>query len=513
MIPQPLLIFRKDTRHLWPEILIVLVLFVAFAASAPSGWTGSEYAGYLTILATLLKVLMPVAWLVIISRLIHDESLVGDRQFWTSRPYHWGLLLAAKILFLLAYIYLPFFLMQVYLLKHAGLHPLTVLPALGHNLLLLTAVLIVPIVAIATVTSTFPRLLLSVLGAILYILVLLGVVGYLTFLHMQVPHLDWILNGIFILVPLIVVALQYRTRKTELSRILLIATPLVAAVILLAVPTSALISHAYPALSASAAPKMGALSDRYKPNPVGRLLVRRNMVAVSLPYSIAGIDEQTDYIVQGVRAHISGAGVEYTSPYLTPIQPPQLNGGTPATLLSFSMPVELFNKVRTTPVDLHLDLAAEHLNADKPSTWKATAEPFSVPGKGLCSFPEDGDPTGVPTCRYPLTQPEISFVTAPLSAGSCSAGGQKIPARGSIGGKGSALDFDPVITVPMTLRTGDPDPQHTYVLCPGTDLSFIEATQQANASLSVEQKGVVLDPFAARIPPPAAQGGNPRLQQ
>ena len=137
----------------------------------------------------LLHVLMPVAWMVVIARLIQDEPLVGDRQFWTSRPYHWGSLLAAKVLYMVVFLYLPFFLMQVYLLKHAGLYPTTVIPALLHNLLLLTVLIIVPIAAIAAVTSTFPRLLLTVIAAIIYVVIVAVVFGIVVFQRMPAPHL------------------------------------------------------------------------------------------------------------------------------------------------------------------------------------------------------------------------------------------------------------------------------------------------------------------------------------
>jgi hypothetical protein len=58
-LPQPLQIFRKDLMHLWPETLFVLLLFVAFCFAAPSGWSGSEFAGYILVLAWLIKIMMP----------------------------------------------------------------------------------------------------------------------------------------------------------------------------------------------------------------------------------------------------------------------------------------------------------------------------------------------------------------------------------------------------------------------------------------------------------------------
>jgi hypothetical protein len=177
------------------------------------------------------------------------------------------------------------------------------------------------------------------------------------------------------------------------------------------------------------------------------------------------------------------------------------------------MPLDVFNKVHTAPADLHVDFAVEQLKADKPSTWHATLLPFSVPGNGICTFPPDSDPNSVPTCRYPLKQPDISFVTAPLAAGSCAnPAAAPVTGQASLGGRGNTLDFDPVITVPLTFQTGDPDPQHNYVLCPGTALTFVEATALPNASLVLDQKQVTLDPFAARFAPQQPRPGRPQPQ-
>ena len=200
--PQSLHIFRKDLLHLWPETLVVVLLFVAFAWTASSAWLHTQAAIASTLLGGFLKIfLMPVSWLVVITRLIQDESLVGDRQFWTSRPYHWAKLLAAKLLYLFVFLYVPFFLMQVFLLKHAGLYPTLALPALLKNLLLLTVIIVIPLAAIAAVTSTFARMLLSTVGAIIYLLIVsLGVV-YLLLRRMPPPGLEYFLYGLIILLP------------------------------------------------------------------------------------------------------------------------------------------------------------------------------------------------------------------------------------------------------------------------------------------------------------------------
>lgn len=104
---QTLHIIAKDARRFWPEIAILIVTTAAFARIYPnqwltpglyavSGWGGFAGPQGLQLLATVLAVLVPVSWLLLIARVIHGESLVGDRQFWLTRPYEWKQLLAAK---------------------------------------------------------------------------------------------------------------------------------------------------------------------------------------------------------------------------------------------------------------------------------------------------------------------------------------------------------------------------------------------------------------------------------
>ena len=422
-LPQPLHIFRKDLLHLWPETLFVLLLFVGFAAAAPSGWSGSEYAGYIVALSWLIKILMPISWLVLIARAIQDESLVGDRQFWTSRPYDWLSLFASKLLLIFVCIYVPFFLMQVYLLHHAGLHPTLVIPALLHNLLLLTVFLIVPLAALSAVTGTFPRVLLSFIGAIIYVLILLVIVGLSLLLQMPTPHLDWLIYAVFILLPAIALVYQYKTRKTLHSRLILAATPLLGALIVLGTPRNGIIEHNYPLLTGTSAPVLTGLADRFHPNtpPTGKLATVRDYVSITLPAGVAGVAKDVHFIVRGTRTSINGPGVLYLSPFLNSPRSDEFSAERPVSPVSFLLPLDIFNRIHNTPVDLHIQLVADQLKADNPSTWHATLLPFSVPGNGVCSFPSGNtNPDAPPTCRYPLQQPDVSFVSAPLSPGSCS---------------------------------------------------------------------------------------------
>src|SRR5205814_2563869 len=97
--------------------------------------------GGIGFFAGCLVVLVPISWWLLIARLVHGERLVGNTQFWLTRPYEWPKFLAAKLLFLAAFLYLPFFIAQCVLLAEGGFNPTSYLPGLFYNLLLATGAL------------------------------------------------------------------------------------------------------------------------------------------------------------------------------------------------------------------------------------------------------------------------------------------------------------------------------------------------------------------------------------
>src|SRR5207253_3502522 len=78
---QALHIFKKDVRHLWFEITMVICVVAAFT------FTGSRRALWLMDPATnriaawtLVMILLPLTWWTLIARVIHDEALPGDSR-------------------------------------------------------------------------------------------------------------------------------------------------------------------------------------------------------------------------------------------------------------------------------------------------------------------------------------------------------------------------------------------------------------------------------------------------
>ena len=499
--PQPIHILRKDLMHLWPETLIVVGLFVACAWASPSRWTASqnEIVGLVPFLAIFLKAfLMPVSWLVLVSRLIHDEPLVGDRQFWTSRPYHWLSLLAAKVLYLLVFLYLPFLLMQIYLLKHAGLYPATAIPELLHNLLLLTVIIVIPIAAISAVTSSFVKTLLSFIGAIIYLIILSVSIYFIVVHRMPPPALEPIITGLFILLPAVALIYQYATRRTAISRALLIATPAVIALLLLITPAKALIEHAYPV---SSTPKLASLPDGigpHAPEP-GDLYVVSNRVQLGIPFTVADADKDSNYIVTGIAATIDAPGVHWSSPYIAPSQEAHFNAGSPITAVPVVIPLDIFNQLGHAPADVHLTITVQQIKADHPVTWKASGNSFDVPGHGVCSF-DPLHPDSPPVCRYPFKTPDLNFASAPLSSTCSDPAAEKQTGIAQMNSGPSFVDFDPVNTQSLSFSTPG-SKEAPGLLCPGTPISFVEGHDQAKLRLEVDEKHLLLENYATHASP------------
>lgn len=209
-----LLVFKKDVRRLWWEVLITLVLLAALARMDCYRW--DYVAGSME---GLMNLLVPFAWAYLIAVLIQQESLVGDRQFWISRPYRWPALLAAKAFFVLAFIHIPLFLADCTILLYHGFQPLAYLPSLLSKQVLLAFVITLPAAGLAAVTKNLAQFLLAAVAICGSGAILAGSVEpYL------VPWIavDAVRRGIpialIVLAAAAIILLQFRGRRTWLSR-------------------------------------------------------------------------------------------------------------------------------------------------------------------------------------------------------------------------------------------------------------------------------------------------------
>ena len=197
--------------------------------TAPNMWTvdtDQETRSRLLLLCRAFTLLVPVGWWFLSARAVQEESLVGDRQFWITRPYRWYLLLAAKALMILALMVAPYIVAQLVTLHEAHFASAPYLGPVTRNALILIGCVVLPVFAIATVTRDSVRLILTLLGALLVLLVF----GFTSTMRHQysiyIPSSFSFVRVILIVGSAAILVLQYATRRTRLARILLLTIPL-----------------------------------------------------------------------------------------------------------------------------------------------------------------------------------------------------------------------------------------------------------------------------------------------
>src|SRR5688572_9797593 len=119
---QALHIFHKDVHDVRKELCAVIAIAMLYSLaatqSANSGWA---------------ELLLAIASAYVIARLIHAETIPGDRQFWITRPYNRSSLLLAKIVGIVILVNTPIFAARLYVLLDAGFPVQNVLAPLAWS--------------------------------------------------------------------------------------------------------------------------------------------------------------------------------------------------------------------------------------------------------------------------------------------------------------------------------------------------------------------------------------------
>ena len=208
-------IFRKDTRRHWPEILISIGLLIAYAWRQPRSWILQFDVDPMSQLLTgLVSTLLPVAWIFLIARVVYSEPLVGDRQFWITRPYEWRSLLAAKILFVGTFLNIPLFLIDVLLLRIAGFSSASHMVGLLWMQVLMAMILFLPIMTLASITSNISKFLLTMLGLVLSLIIAITLLPKTSTPNVSAPNsiLSAIPGAVILVAMLMAVVCQYSRR-------------------------------------------------------------------------------------------------------------------------------------------------------------------------------------------------------------------------------------------------------------------------------------------------------------
>lgn len=492
---QILHIFRKDVRQHWREIVLSFAIIVAYAWHEVTRSPTSGYAAYdFSFLSQTLPLLVVVAWAFLIVRVVQEESLVGDRQFWVTRPYEWKRLLVAKLLFVLIFVNIPFFILQIFLLVNAGFPPTLYIAGLLLLQLLWVSILIWPSVTLATVTASIGQFVLGVLGVVLYLFALgtlsplvpaAGVTGANT---ISGPFQCAVLVGASVAV----VLLQYARRRTAHSRILLLAAAAIFPAVIFASPFRMFIERAYPRANTTQQLPVQLAFDPAKPTSHERGYAEKNKVHVRIPLLVSGIADGSVVYVQGTMETIQApdGGLKWNSGW---------HGAYMALLpnrqhaqVDIKIEKGFFEQVKSIPAKVYITFALASVHARETTRIVAQAGQFTVPGGGRCSF-SPLDPGNV-LCLFPPSS-DLLLVSARSDDVTCPPRPNETPLpTGSIGYEwinGASFGINPIVFGALSLSDWGQAKSRDFRprVCPGTPLTIFtdwEDLQRVRIDLEID---------------------------
>ncbi|HVW07294.1 MAG TPA: hypothetical protein VHC90_01860 [Bryobacteraceae bacterium] len=224
---QILHIFGKDVRRLWPQIAAVIALFAGYAFFSTEISLGNSAS--LLDWSGLPAALVVLACWTLGASVIHEDAPAEESPFWLTRPYERMSLVGAKILFVLAFVFVPLVLAGVVMEMRAGAGVFANAGSLLALCLERSLWLILPALGLGVIT----RNLLDFAGALLLLwaVLVIPVHGFgtgiiLALSNNLVPTVNNASALPMILAGLAVVGLQFAMRRTVRSRAVIIVSVL-----------------------------------------------------------------------------------------------------------------------------------------------------------------------------------------------------------------------------------------------------------------------------------------------
>ena len=396
---EALRIFRKDARHLWPMTLVTVVVIALY------GWRDFQVAhGFLGVtnsrFGTVEQFVVLIAWWCLAGIVVQQESLVGDRQFWITRPISRGSILSAKILFLLAFVSLPSFAAQAVVLGVTGFSPIAWLPSLLFNQVLIATYFGLPL-SVAVVTRNFRGYCFaSVLG---FAVVFFAQEYFVRIDENQWGGVEWARDLSVLLtcstLGAAVLTVQYRSRRTTLARVVI---GMFAAIIAL-FPAFEGWRQAF-ALTAALArePQAGsrvgiAFDPAASPPPHEETLggEAAPRARVAFPVQLTGIPRARQLSSERVSAIIQSMASSWTSGWT---YTNEVAGRTVwrnlddwlardgSYWLGVSMPVDWYESTKDQPVDLHVRVAFTLFSDPQVTELPPHPRMYFVPDVGILTM-------------------------------------------------------------------------------------------------------------------------------
>jgi hypothetical protein len=359
-------IFRKDVRALWPQIVAVLA-----AAALPLLVHDEEHSD------RLVGIMMLARWFLVVCA-IHQEKLIGDREWWLTRPHSWKALLSAKLLVIVAFIQVPLLVTDIVILMSNDL-PL-VWARLALRQFELAAAIVLPAVAVAAVTEGLVSFGLAVIAMLLVILY----PG--SHNSMRWGPLMWIPPALIIAVlfgtAVILLLWQYSRRSTVTARVTLGVVTIICSVVLMIPPGAWAI-----ALASRPSPYAESVRLEWDKQAVPSVSpAGRDFVGLKLPIRIADLPE--GMLVQPDLAQLSidaPDGSQWSSGWRPLYWPNQWNWND-TTFAQTSFLIE-----RATLQRIQMQRATWRLSAGLTVVGRVTTEVvsavnrrFTLDGLGVC---------------------------------------------------------------------------------------------------------------------------------
>ena len=497
---QVLHIFKKDIRHHWPEILLSLAVLAAYVWNEPDQWVPRELSEnrLRNFLTAALTVTVVVSWCMLVVRVVQGENLVGDRQFWVTKPYDWKKLLAAKLLFMLAFISVPTLVAGAVLFAKAGFgSPLPALSAIFSAQAGSIVFVVMIATALATVTASVTQFLLALLAVGAYVAIVAAVAAYIPSQSFSSGS-DTLQEGILAIGCIVAVLWQYAGRGTASSRGLLAVFALAIFLVVVATPYQALVAREYVLPPAGSQPLQLAFDEAKPPAP--KVVARQGEkdVEIQIPIKVRAIAPATSVSVDGAMLSLhSPDGQDWSSGWnRVGLHVFPEDQGFNST---FAVKKAFFEHVKATPVKAHISFALSTFQNGETRRIVATSGEFKVPGLGFCAIVQ-GYATDSLRCRYAFAT-RIFLTTAASSEMPCSFMADGAAPPGLISrywSSSSASDpVSPVGTLDIYFWKweGNADTNSGPRLCPGTSLIFRMQEAGPKIRKEIETDGIKLEDY------------------
>lgn len=382
---QALHIFKKDARYLRKELGLIIALAMLYAWEATHA-ANPAWAG----------LLLAIAAAYVIARLIQAESIPGDKQFWLTRPYSRSSLLIAKMLGIIVFVNAPIFIVRLSVLVRAGFPIQSTLgPLLWSQFLLLLGAML-PIAALASVTAgivpfTFAGLILVAIG--------FGIESTIVpprplAVRLNLSSSQWIWDSIAVLtlitVAIPVLYIQYRNRRTWISRSVILCVIVMGAAGYMYVPWpvgAAIQSSLSRQRFDGRAVHVGLAPDAKQ--FFSRGMQGRNGVQIDVPIAVRGIPDEVEVVPDAVSLTFQAAdgstwsSGNYIYPALAKVSP---GPGAPILNANVDVPGQFFDRAKDQRVKAKGTLYLTVFGSSEVRTIPIQNRPVSVSDGLQCSL-------------------------------------------------------------------------------------------------------------------------------